>query len=77
VRVTRSELPSELVAQPVLGHMTASLEQGSVAQGEDMSGSQLAAGVMMGDILAFGSLVARAMDELLINLLGAALAMYR
>ncbi|KTB73104.1 MULTISPECIES: sodium:proton antiporter [Pseudomonas] len=76
VRVTRSELPSEHVAQPVLGHMTASLEQGTVAQGEDMSDSQLAAGVMMGDMLAFGSLVERAMEVLLITLLGAALAMY-
>ncbi|RML95153.1 Sodium/hydrogen exchanger protein [Pseudomonas savastanoi] len=76
VRVTRSELPSEHAAQPVLGHMTASLEQGTVAQGEDMSDSQLAAGVMMGDMLAFGSLVERAMEVLLITLLGAALAMY-
>ncbi|EGH49632.1 sodium/hydrogen exchanger family protein, partial [Pseudomonas syringae pv. pisi str. 1704B] len=33
-------------------------------------------GVMMGDMLAFGSLVERAMEVLLITLLGAALAMY-
>ncbi|MCF5612455.1 sodium:proton antiporter, partial [Pseudomonas syringae] len=76
VRATCSELPSEHVAQPVLGHMTASLEQGTVAKADDLSDSQLAAGVMMGDMLAFGSLVERAMEVLLITLLGAALATY-
>jgi len=75
-RITRSEVPSEHVAQPVLGHMTASLEKGTVAEAEDLSDSQLAAGVMMGDILAFGSLVERAMEVLLITLLGAALSLY-
>lgn len=75
-RVTRSEVPSEHVAQPVLGHMTGSLEKGTVAEAEELSDSQLAAGVMMGDMLAFGSLVERAMEVLLITLLGAALAVY-
>ncbi|EKG32161.1 cation:proton antiporter [Pseudomonas avellanae] len=76
MRVTRSELPSEHVAQPVLGHMTAALDKGTVAKADDLSDSQLAAGVMMGDMLAFGSLVERAMEVLLITLLGAALASY-
>ncbi|WP_122710854.1 cation:proton antiporter [Pseudomonas viridiflava] len=75
-RITRSEVPSEHVAQPVLGHMTGSIEKGTVAEAEELSDSQLAAGVMMGDMLAFGSLVERAMEVLLITLLGAALAIY-
>jgi NhaP-type Na+/H+ or K+/H+ antiporter len=75
-RITRSEVPSEHVAQPILGHMTGSLEKTTAAEAEDLSDSQLAAGVMMGDMLAFGSLVERSMEVLLITLLGAALSLY-
>lgn len=75
-RVSRSEVPSEHLAQPVIGHMTASAEKATVAEAEDLSDSQLAAGVMMGDMLAFGSLVERSMEVLLITLLGASLALY-
>jgi NhaP-type Na+/H+ or K+/H+ antiporter len=48
----------------------------TVTRHEELSESQLAAGVMMGDMLAFGSLVERAMEVLLITLLGAAIAFY-
>ncbi|MFJ4142460.1 cation:proton antiporter [Pseudomonas sp. NPDC089734] len=75
-RITRSHVPSEHVAQPVIGHMTATQEQATVAETEELSESQLAAGIMMGDMLAFGSLVERSMEVLLITLLGAALALY-
>ncbi|WP_434681446.1 sodium:proton antiporter [Pseudomonas sp. R1-18] len=75
-RITRSEVPSEHIAQPVIGHMTSSVEKATVAEVEELSDSQLAAGVMMGDMLAFGSLVERSMEVLLITLLGASLALY-
>lgn len=76
VRSTQSEIPAEYVAKPVLGHMHSEPEAGTVTSHEELSDSQLAAGVMMGDMLAFGSLVERAMEVLLITLLGAALASY-
>ncbi|MDF2640930.1 MAG: sodium/hydrogen exchanger family protein [Pseudomonas sp.] len=75
-RITRSEVPSEHVAQPIIGHMTGAVEKATVAETKDLSDSQLAAGVMMGDMLAFGSLVERSMEVLLITLLGASLALY-
>ncbi|OCR24071.1 sodium:proton antiporter [Pseudomonas syringae] len=75
-RTTQSEVPSEHLAQPVIGHMTGAMEKSTVAEAEDLSETQLAAGVMMGDMLAFGSLVERSMEVLLITLLGASLALY-
>jgi NhaP-type Na+/H+ or K+/H+ antiporter len=75
-RTTQSEVPSEHLAQPVIGHMTGALEKATVAEVEELSESQLAAGVMMGDMLAFGSLVERSMEVLLITLLGACLSLY-
>jgi NhaP-type Na+/H+ or K+/H+ antiporter len=76
VRTTQSEVPSEHVAKPVLGHMDSDPQAATVTRHEELSESQLAAGVMMGDMLAFGSLVERAMEVLLITLLGAAIALY-
>jgi NhaP-type Na+/H+ or K+/H+ antiporter len=76
VRTSQSDVPSEHLAQPVIGHMTGALERATVAEAEELSESQLAAGVMMGDMLAFGSLVERSMEVLLITLLGASLALY-
>lgn len=75
-QITRSEVPAEHLAQPVIGHMSGNIERATVAEQEDLSDSQLAAGVMMGDMLAFGSLVERSMEVLLITLLGASLALY-
>lgn len=76
VRTTHSDVPAEHVAKPVLGHMHTDPQAATVASREELSDSQLAAGVMMGDMLAFGSLVERAMEVLLITLLGAAIAFY-
>lgn len=75
-QTTRSEVPAEHLAQPVIGHMSGSIERTTVAEKGDLSESQLAAGVMMGDMLAFSSLVERSMEVLLITLLGASLAIY-
>jgi NhaP-type Na+/H+ or K+/H+ antiporter len=75
-QITQSEVPAEHLAQPVIGHMSGSIERTTVAEKEDLSESQLAAGVMMGDMLAFSSLVERSMEVLLITLLGASLALY-
>jgi NhaP-type Na+/H+ or K+/H+ antiporter len=74
-QVTQSELPSEHVAKPVLGHMHSDPEA-ATATTDELSDTQLAAGVMMGDMLAFGGLVERSMEVLLITLLGAALSLY-
>jgi NhaP-type Na+/H+ or K+/H+ antiporter len=76
VRTTGSEVPAEQVARPVLGHMDSEPQAGTVTRHDELSQSQLAAGVMMGDMLAFGSLVERAMEVLLITLLGAVVASY-
>lgn len=76
VHSTRSDVPSEHIAKPVLGHMHTAPETATVADVKELSESQLAAGVMMGDMLAFGSLVERSMEVLLITLLGAALSLY-
>ncbi|KFE51241.1 cation:proton antiporter [Pseudomonas syringae] len=75
-QITQSEVPAEHLAQPVLGHMSGSVGRATVAEEQDLSDSQLAAGVMMGDMLAFGSLVERSMEVLLITLLGASVALY-
>lgn len=75
-RITRSDVPSEHVAQPIIGHMTGGLDKATAADADDLSDSQLAAGIMMGDMLAFGSLVERSMEVLLITLVGASLALY-
>ncbi len=76
VRTTQSEVPAEHVAKPLLGHMHSDPSTATLADQEAVTESQLAAGVMMGDMLAFGSLVERAMEVLLITLLGAAIALY-
>jgi len=76
VRTTGSDIPAEHVAKPVLGHMDSEPQAGTVTRHDELSQSQLAAGVMMGDMLAFGSLVERAMEVLLITLLGAVVASY-
>ncbi|WP_426139728.1 cation:proton antiporter [Pseudomonas sp. DWP3-1-2] len=75
-RTTQSEVPSEHLAQPVIGHMTGPMDKATVAEAHELSDSQMAAGVMMGDMLAFSSLVERSMEVLLITLLGASLALY-
>ncbi len=68
-----SQTPAEHLAQPVVGHMEAEPEHalhGDVGQLQD---TQIAAGVMMGDMLAFGGLVERSMEVFLVTLLGVVL----
>lgn len=75
-RITHSEVPAEHVARPILAHKHVAPEEATMARPEELSDPQLAAGVMMGDMLVFGNLVERAMEVLLITLLGASLALY-
>jgi NhaP-type Na+/H+ or K+/H+ antiporter len=75
-RSSRSEVPSEHLTQPVLGHSQAKPENAVAGNLDELEAPQLAAGVMMGDMLAFGSLVERSMEVLLITLLGTLLASY-
>jgi NhaP-type Na+/H+ or K+/H+ antiporter len=76
VRTSKSEVPSEHLAKPVIGHRSLAPEEGTVTNPKDIDDSQLAAGVMMGDILVFGNLVERSMEVLLITILGATLSAY-
>ena len=68
-----NQTPAEHLVQPVVGHQNVEPEaavHGDVAHLED---TQVAAGIMMGDMLAFGSLVERAMEVFLVTLLGVVL----
>lgn len=65
-----SDTPAEHLAQPVVGHLEVEPERalhGDVTQLQD---TQIAAGVMMNDMLSFGSLVERSMEVFLVTLLG-------
>lgn len=65
-----SDTPAEHLAQPVVGHLEVEPERalhGDVSQLQD---TQIAAGVMMNDMLSFGSLVERSMEVFLVTLLG-------
>jgi len=69
----KSQTPAEHLAQPVVGHLEVAPEHalhGDVGQLQD---TQIAAGVMMGDMLAFGGLVERSMEVFLVTLLGVVL----
>ncbi|MBD8473028.1 cation:proton antiporter [Pseudomonas sp. CFBP 8770] len=76
VRTSGSEVPSEHLAKPIVGHRDLAPEEGTVTHPKDLEDGQLAAGVMMGDILVFGNLVERSMEVLLITILGATLSAY-
>ncbi|QGA50222.1 cation:proton antiporter [Pseudomonas brassicacearum] len=66
--------PAEHLVQPVVGHETVEPQQAVVGDTESLDDGQLAAGVMMSDMLAFGSLVERSMEVFLVTLLGVVLA---
>ncbi len=66
--------PAEHLVQPVVGHETVAPQQAVVGDTESLDDGQLAAGVMMSDMLAFGSLVERSMEVFLVTLLGVVLA---
>ncbi|MFW0754087.1 cation:proton antiporter [Pseudomonas sp. H11T01] len=69
-----SQTPAEHLAQPVVGHLNVEPEEAVHGDIENLADSQVAAGIMMGDMLAFGSLVERAMEVFLVTLLGVVLA---
>ncbi|MNQ70775.1 potassium/proton antiporter [compost metagenome] len=68
-----SHTPAEHLVQPVVGHQN--VEPGAAVHGdvENLEDTQVAAGIMMGDMLSFGSLVERAMEVFLVTLLGVVL----
>lgn len=67
------ELPAEHLVQPVVGHQNVEPQHAVHGDTERLEDSQVAAGIMMGDMLAFGSLVERAMEVFLVTLLGVVL----
>ncbi|NBA98031.1 sodium:proton antiporter [Pseudomonas sp. R5(2019)] len=68
--------PSEHLAQPVAGHLEVEPEKAVHGDIDNLPDTQVAAGIMMGDMLAFGSLVERAMEVFLVTLLGIVVASY-
>ncbi len=68
-RASHSDVPAEHLTKPRDPHAPP-------PSPDELEGGQLAAGVMMNDILTFGDLVERSMEVLLITLLGAALWLY-
>ncbi|MCU1760758.1 sodium:proton antiporter [Pseudomonas sp. 14P_8.1_Bac3] len=66
-------LPAEHLVQPVVGHQNVEPQQAVHGDTESLEDTQVAAGIMMGDMLAFGSLVERAMEVFLVTLLGVVL----
>jgi len=65
-----AQTPAEHLAQPVVGHLEIEPEQALHGDVSHLKDTQIAAGVMMGDMLAFGSLVERAMEVFLVTVLG-------
>ncbi|MHC8344139.1 cation:proton antiporter [Pseudomonas sp. RT6P73] len=68
-----AELPAEHLVQPVVGHQNVEPQHAVHGDTEHLEDTQVAAGIMMGDMLAFGSLVERAMEVFLVTLLGVVL----
>ncbi|TWC23146.1 MULTISPECIES: sodium:proton antiporter [unclassified Pseudomonas] len=67
------ELPAEHLVQPVVGHQNVEPQHAAHGDTDNLEDTQVAAGIMMGDMLAFGSLVERAMEVFLVTLLGVVL----
>ncbi|MGH8332510.1 MAG: cation:proton antiporter, partial [Pseudomonas sp.] len=67
------ELPAEHLVQPVVGHQNVEPQHAVHGDTASLEDTQVAAGIMMGDMLAFGSLVERAMEVFLVTLLGVVL----
>jgi hypothetical protein len=68
-----SQPPAEHLVQPVVGHQNIEPQNAVHGDTEQLESSQVAAGIMMGDMLSFGSLVERAMEVFLVTLLGVVL----
>lgn len=64
---------AEHLVQPVVGHQHVAPEQAVRGDVEGLDDSQVAAGIMLGDMLAFGSLIERAMEVFLVTMLGVVL----
>ena len=69
-----SQTPSEHLALPVVGHLEVEPERALQGDVSDLQDTQIAAGVMMGDMLSFGSLVERSMEVFLVTVVGVVLA---
>ncbi|MNI30707.1 potassium/proton antiporter [compost metagenome] len=67
------DLPAEHLVQPVVGHQNVEPQHAVHGDTHRLEDTQVAAGIMMGDMLAFGSLVERAMEVFLVTLLGVVL----
>ena len=65
-----SDTPAEHLAQPVVGHLEVEPERALHGDASQLQDTQIAAGVMMNDMLSFGSLVERSMEVFLVTLLG-------
>jgi NhaP-type Na+/H+ or K+/H+ antiporter len=65
--------PAEHLVQPVVGHQNVEPQHAVHGDTERLESSQVAAGIMMGDMLSFGGLVERAMEVFLVTLLGVVL----
>lgn len=68
-----SQPPAEHLVQPVVGHLNADPQHAVHGDTERLEDSQVAAGIMMGDMLSFGGLVERALEVFLVTLLGVVL----
>lgn len=69
-----SQIPSEHLALPVVGHLEVEPDKALQGDTTQLADTQIAAGVMMGDMLSFGGLVERSMEVFLVTLLGVVLA---
>ncbi|MCP1518494.1 NhaP-type Na+/H+ or K+/H+ antiporter [Pseudomonas migulae] len=67
------EVPAEHLVQPVVGHQNVEPQHAVHGDTERLEDTQVAVGIMMGDMLAFGTLVERAMEVFLVTLLGVVL----
>ncbi|MFJ2983224.1 MULTISPECIES: cation:proton antiporter [unclassified Pseudomonas] len=65
--------PAEHLVQPVVGHQHVAPEHAVKGDIEALEDTQVAAGIMLGDMLSFGGLVERAMEVFLLTLLGVVL----
>jgi hypothetical protein len=62
--------PAEHLVQPVVGHQNVEPDAAVHGDVENLEDTQVAAGIMMSDMLSFGSLVERAMEVFLVTLAG-------
>nr|AAP76495.1 Uvs010 [uncultured bacterium] len=68
-----SHTPAEHLVQPIVGHQNVEPHAAVHGNVEHLEDTQVAAGIMMGDMLSFGSLVERSMEVFLVTLLGVVL----